>query len=253
MLHVSEKNIDDIICARTIIDKAMCLLEDVDDNMAQTIRNVKNKVLDEMRSYSHNLFTFAKAWPLVEKDHQGQIRSIGEFPTSRFELSPKIELAFHETGLDLQIKFDFLNADLIRSVADSGSCVLHISSDIFDKDSLYLEDKIGIALRIPIDELSTYFQQFKVGNQFKNNRLPVDCVVLAMPDSVKIGQKFSEMGVKHVVAFKLTASPHSEIESQLMPIRYNYIYTFCQKLYIALVKQVTVREAFNLALARVND
>ena len=101
-----------------------------------------------MRTFSNNLFTFAKAWPLVERDRNGKIRSIGEFTTSRFELAPKILSAFNETELDLQIKFDFLNEDLLKSVLESGSRVLHLSSDIFDKNCLYIEDRIGLCKKI---------------------------------------------------------------------------------------------------------
>lgn len=117
-----------------------------------------------MRTFSNNLFTFAKAWPLVERDKNGKIRSIGEFTTSRFELAPKILSAFNDTGLDLQIKFDFLNEELLKSVLESGSRVLHLSSDIFEKSCLYIEDTIGLCKKIKIDDLTKYFMNFKIGN-----------------------------------------------------------------------------------------
>lgn len=53
-----------------------------------------------MRIYSHNLFTFAKAWPLVEIENN-KVKSIGEFPTSKFELAPNIIDEFYKSGLDL--------------------------------------------------------------------------------------------------------------------------------------------------------
>ena len=101
-----------------------------------------------MRYYSNNLLTFAKAWPLVEKLPDGKIISIGDFTTSRFELKPDIETALLETGLDLQIKFEFLNKELFKNVIETGSKVLHLSSDIFSRDCLYIEDKIGICKKI---------------------------------------------------------------------------------------------------------
>jgi hypothetical protein len=87
--------------ARTTIDRACALKENVDDYIYKEINDIKNKVLHEMRYYSNNLLTFAKAWPLVEKLPDGKIISIGEFTTSRFELKPDIETALLETGLDL--------------------------------------------------------------------------------------------------------------------------------------------------------
>lgn len=187
---------DNITEARTIIDRAQDLIEDVDDNMVENIKTIKNKILNEMRFYSHNLFTFAKAWPLVEKDPTtGEVRSIGEFPTSRFDFAPKIMDEFYDTGLDLQIKFDFLNEDLLKNVIDSGSRVLHLSSDIFEKDCLFIEDRTGICKKIFIQDIERYFSTFKYGAQFKGKRLPVDCVVLAIPDSTEIGKIFARLGV----------------------------------------------------------
>jgi hypothetical protein len=37
-----------------------------DDKIIKEIREVKNKILHYMRAGSTNLFTFAKAWPIVE-------------------------------------------------------------------------------------------------------------------------------------------------------------------------------------------
>ena len=102
-----------------------------------------------MRIYSHNLFTFAKAWPLVEIENN-KVKSIGEFPTSKFELEPNIIDEFYKSGLDLQIKFDFLNEDCLKAVLDGGSRVLHLSSDLFDRDCLYLEDELGKCLKIKL-------------------------------------------------------------------------------------------------------
>jgi len=51
--------------------------------------------------------------------------------------------------------------------------------------------------------LNTYFKGFKVGSQFSSKRLPVDCVVLAIPNSEIIGKYFNEFGVRHVVTFKI--------------------------------------------------
>ena len=95
------------------------------------MNDIKNKVLYEMRYHSNNLLTFAKAWPLVEKTNDGTIKSINELTTSRFDLKPDIEMALKNTKLGLQIKFEFLNKELFKNVIETGSKVLHLSSDIF--------------------------------------------------------------------------------------------------------------------------
>jgi len=56
---------DDIDYLRDIIDSAQKLIGKVDDSIDKTIREMINKILNEMRNLKNNLFTFAKAWPLV--------------------------------------------------------------------------------------------------------------------------------------------------------------------------------------------
>ena len=110
-------------------------------------------------------------------------------------------MALLETGLDLQIKFDFLNEELIKKVIETGSRVLHLSSDMFSRDCLYIEDKIGICKKIYLSQMADYIQSFKIGKN--GNKLPVDCMVIAIPDSSELGECFSKQGVQHVVAFNL--------------------------------------------------
>ena len=76
--------LEEVKDARTTIDRACELKENVDNFIYKEINDIKNKVLHEMRYYSNNLLTFAKAWPLVEKETNGKISSLGDFPTSRF-------------------------------------------------------------------------------------------------------------------------------------------------------------------------
>lgn len=53
-----------------------------------------------------------------------------------------------------------------------------------------MEDKIGMCKEIKISEMETFFKSLKIGAQFNSKRLPVSCVVLAMPASYQIGKKF---------------------------------------------------------------
>ena len=70
---------------------------------------------------------------------------------------------------------------------------------------------------------------------------------MAIPESTDLGQVFKDFGVTHVVTFEFTDNVNDqgeEIESLLMPFRYNYIYTLCVGFYTALVAECTVEEAF---------
>ena len=57
------------------------------------------------------------------------------------------------------------------------------------------------------------------------------------------------MGVPHVVCFDLNRDPDlsQDVDNQLMPFRFNYIYAFVQKFYISLVKDLSVKQAFEKA------
>ena len=90
----------------------------------------------------------------------------------------------------MQVNFDIFNEELLKSILESGSRVLHLSSDIFSSDSLFMEDKIGMCKELKISEMETFFKSLKIGAQFNSKRLPVSCVVLAMPASYQIGKKF---------------------------------------------------------------
>jgi hypothetical protein len=63
------------------------------------------------------------------------------------------------------------------------------------------------------------------------------------------------MGVPHVVCFDLNRDPNlsKDVDNQLMPFRFNYIYTFVQNFYISLVENLSVRQAFDKANEAVKD
>jgi hypothetical protein len=62
---------EQVLEARMLIDKAYELKDFIDNSTLTMINNTKNEVLKFMRSHYHNLFTFAKAWPLVQKNEKG--------------------------------------------------------------------------------------------------------------------------------------------------------------------------------------
>ena len=86
-------------------------------------------------------------------------------------------------------------------------------------------------------------------------KLPIDCVVLAIPDSISVGDVFVQLGVPHVVVFDLTAEfdGNSEKESQLMAFRFDYIYTFCIEFYKNIVNAETIFDAFEFSKTYVSD
>ena len=83
-------------------------------------------------------------------------------------------------------------------MGEFGCRVLHLSSESFSPDSLCIEGDFGM--------LETFTEK-KFNQFFSDKRFPeklgVDLLVLAMPQSCKIANFFLKKGVKQVVAFDL--------------------------------------------------
>ena len=58
-----------------------------------------------------------------------------------------------KTGKQFKVKFDILNKRMLTEIAKEGSRVVHLTSDIFDKDKLWVEGSYGIANEIYTNEL----------------------------------------------------------------------------------------------------
>ena len=94
---------------------------------------------------------------------------------------PKIQSNFSKLDKEIQVKYDLLTEQVLKDVSKFGSRVLHLSSDMFHKDYLYVEGNIGMCKRMRVENLKEFFQNLNI------EHLPVDVVVLAIPDSTKIG------------------------------------------------------------------
>lgn len=69
--------------------------------------------------------------------------------------------SFAEQKLDLQIKVSTLSDQLFQEVCQSGSRVLHLTSECYDYHSLVIEDKkLGLAKEIHQDKMREYFKKF---------------------------------------------------------------------------------------------
>ena len=95
------------------------------------------------RTTSNNLFTFAKAWPLVAKTSYGPPESV-EITRSIFDMQNKIHSIFDETNKEIQVNFDILDRKLLQRVAKYGTRVLHLTSDKHKPDKLYIEGENGM-------------------------------------------------------------------------------------------------------------
>lgn len=220
------------------------------------IKDLKDEIMHEFRASSNNLFTFAKAFPLVYEENEA-IKPIDDVCRSKFELRSKIMRNFEESKKEVQIKFDTLTENLLKYVGKVGTRVLHLTSDCIDSDMLILEAENGKCHKMHTEELYKLFENYLIhDHRLKDERLPIDVVVLAIPDSMKIGKIFERLGVPHVLVFELEQTSEAEPdydEATLMPFRFNWIYTFSIAFYTSLVNGLTVLDSFNSALSEVND
>lgn len=122
--------------------------------------------------------------------------------------------------------FDNLNFDLLESVAEYGTRVLHITSDSYNSQQLFMEGDNCTSQILECDKIFNYFmkilKQDYNGPKLQNK---IDCLVLAIPNSVKLGEQFKLLKVSHIVAFDFDLGDN--VKDDLMPFRYNYIYAFC--------------------------
>lgn len=91
-----------ILEAKTTIERAVALINEIfDDEVVDLIKGTKDQIIKDMRQSSKNLFTFAKAFPIVRLEEDGRPTPINEYITSKFELAPKIRNNFRAREIEV--------------------------------------------------------------------------------------------------------------------------------------------------------
>lgn len=118
--------------------------------------------------------------------------------------------------------------------------MLHITSDIFKENELCAEGVYGICNELPLKKLHNSLKQIAPYG------LQTDVVGIALPKSVKIGEVFRSLKVKHVLCFDekdpyLTPREDpKQMEEDVAQYRFNFIYNFCWQFYTGLANEMTV-------------
>ena len=155
-----------------------------DNQMIQALINMKNLILIRMRSNANNLFTFAKATPLVNLRSKKDPLPVSDATRSDFNMRDRMLQELEDTGKQFKVKFDIFSNKFIKDIAKNGSRLLHLTSDIPDPNKLNCEGRFGICNEFPIKSLE------KTIKGIAPFGLPVDVVGLGLPNSVKIGRVF---------------------------------------------------------------
>jgi NADH/NAD ratio-sensing transcriptional regulator Rex len=130
----------------------------------------------------------------------------------------------------VDVKFDLLNRELLENVIKYKCKILHLSSTVFDSERLCVEGEYGEIEYLSSEDIKSIFSS-------KDERLDVDVLVLAIPESTKIAQTFINLGVDHVIAFDFEQFVKHDA---LIPKLYDFIYNFCITFYKELLSSMTV-------------
>jgi len=224
-----------------------------DNGMLTEMTNVKNQIVESIRKNYFNLFTCAYSLPLVKEDVTQGIVPCADTIKSTFDVRMELNHQLEETNKQFQVNYDILSEDLLKSVAEHGTRVLHISSDMIDEDSLCVERDFGVARFLSLSRI----EQLLKPHTEESGRLPMDLVCIAIPSSRKIGEVFDKLGVPHVLTFDLNLPAYRAVDKfrdyQLNPYRFNYIYGFCITFYAGLAAEMTVIDAFKHAEEAMKD
>jgi len=114
---------------------------------------VLNKILDQIRINSNNVFLFAKAFPLVQKVGEGQFTHVGTFTRYSNDFRKKLVDQIKPLKKVVNLKFDILSREILEYIKIFGCRVLHISSDVYLSDKLCIEGENGEVEYISMNEM----------------------------------------------------------------------------------------------------
>jgi hypothetical protein len=172
---------DSLLKAKNKIEMAKEIAERINDHQSrQEYTKILNEILHKIHIKASNVFIFAKAFPLVEDNGSNEITMAGSFTRHMNAFRTNLISGFEELNKVVNVKFDSLNREVLDYIKKFGCRVLHLSSDVYREDHLCIEGSNGRIEYIHINDLKTIL---KPPN---NQRLNVNLVVLAIPDSRKL-------------------------------------------------------------------
>ena len=201
---------------------------------------LQDRILESIRQTSLNVFVFLKAFPLVDLVNRWRI---GPMTQKHNNFKEWVLESMKNENKILQVKFDVLTRDNLKSIKNYGWRVLHLSSDEYRDLELCAEGKYGELDLIKISELHEYLIT-------SGDKLNIDVVVLAIPQSKLIAEAFVKLGVRHVIYFEFSDEffdQYCDFDSELN-IPYEWIYTFWAQFYRWLVKGSSVDKAMKRGL-----
>ena len=183
-----------------------------------------DRVNENIRITSLNVFVFLKAFPLTDLVNQTQVGPVTQ-RHNNFK-SCVIQNMKKESKV-IQVKFDVLTRESLKLIKNHGCRVLHLSSDEFRDLQLWAEGKYGELDLIEISDL----RQLLIP---EGGRLSIDVVVLAIPKSRLLAEIFIDLGVPHVIFFDFSDEFYQIYSNIDSAVNTPYEWIYYEKLFYGL-------------------
>ena len=231
--------------ARKIIRELAQLVE---KNIAhQRLLNEKIQLLySQIQRKSRNVLSFFKAFPLVKKKINGEFTRAGALTRFPSKFREDLLQALSDVGKVINIRMDVATRNNIKQCIESGTRILHISSEEFSEDALYLETEDGAADIITNSDLSDELFSNSLGLDRDSHGIEV--LVLAVQSSSKLAQAIrNKLRIPHVVGIEFENYPMDAESSNTQKLYQDAIIVFCLNFYANILKEESIKEAFQMA------
>jgi hypothetical protein len=208
------------------------------------ILNEKIQLLhSQIQRKSRNVFSFFKAFPLVKRKRNGEFTRAGALTRFPSRFREELIRTLSDCGKVVNIRMDIATRKNIKQCIESGTRLLHISSEEFSDDALYLENEDGAADMITQEDLSDELFSNSLGLDRDSHGIEV--MVLAVPSSKKLAQVIREkLKIPHVIGIEFDNYPTDGESSNIQKIYQEAIITFCLRFYSYIIKEYSIKKAF---------
>lgn len=261
----------------TYMSDLCALFLKINDSSYETkIKNLINKINQEIRESFFNIIFFLRSSPLITHQLKSPItpqNSVQETSSATFINTSEIQInsffksdlihSLKDTQKTLHLKFEVLTLKSLTEAFDSGCRIIQLSLDIAHEEGLVAEDSQGAPFIITYQHLTEIIEESrlktrKCGISNKNGvgERNVELILLASKNNTKLAEFFSkEVGVPYVITFNFKPRDGQEIRinSRLALYESEFIDKFCMFFFVELVEGRAVEKAFDAALRNTFD
>ena len=234
-------------------EHARKLIHEIETLTAKTttqhrILNEKIQVLhSQIQRKSRNVFSFFKAFPLVKRKRTGELTRAGALTRFPSRFREELMRTLTDCGKVTNIRMDIATRKNIKQCIESGTRLLHISSEEFSDDALYLESEDGAADVITQADLSDELFSNSLGLDRDSHGIEV--IVLAVQSSKRLAEVIREkLKIPHVIGIEFEDYPIDGESSNIQRLYQEAIITFCLHFYANIINATTIKAAFKEAV-----